>query len=126
MVIWFIHPRGTTLTFKTTLTSNKHTNARDPLTSPTARYEKAEDLFARLEKVRDHHQSYVVLGTVDIEALVGEALHEVADWEYVARRSFACEHIAPFIYLIVMGTCCMHFYLRGSGSVVRGLNMLFI
>jgi hypothetical protein len=82
----FIHPRVATLTFKTTLTFNKHTNTRDPLTSPTARYEKAEDLFARLEKVRDHHQSYVVLGTVDIEALVGEALHEVADWEYVARR----------------------------------------
>ena len=120
----FIHPRVTTLTFKTTLMSNKHTNARDPMTSPTARYEKAEDLFARLEKVRDHHQSYVVLGTVDIEALVGEALHEVADWEYVARRSFA-EHIAPFIYLIE-GTCCMHFYLRGSGSGVRGLNMLSI
>lgn len=48
-------------------------------------YEKAEALFGRLQKVRDHHQPYVVLGMVDLEGLVAEALHDVGDWEHNFR-----------------------------------------
>lgn len=48
-------------------------------------YEKAEALFGRLQKVRDHHQPYVVLGMVDLEGLVADSLSEVSDWEHNFR-----------------------------------------
>ncbi|XP_076138461.1 cytoplasmic dynein 2 heavy chain 1 [Alosa pseudoharengus] len=42
---------------------------------------KAEDLFSRLIQVQDKFRDWVVLGQVDMEALVVKHLHNVQDWE---------------------------------------------
>ncbi|XP_062329494.1 dynein cytoplasmic 2 heavy chain 1 [Osmerus eperlanus] len=52
-------------------------NARGFLTI----FGKAEELFAGLLAVQDKFKEWVVLGQVDIEALVEKHLHSVQDWE---------------------------------------------
>ncbi|KAG5269301.1 hypothetical protein AALO_G00200500 [Alosa alosa] len=44
-------------------------------------FDKAEDLFSRLLQVQDKFRDWVVLGQVDMEALVVKHLHNVQDWE---------------------------------------------
>ncbi|KPP72256.1 cytoplasmic dynein 2 heavy chain 1-like [Scleropages formosus] len=44
-------------------------------------FNKAEALFSRLAGVQDKFKDWVVLGQVDIEALVDRNLHTVQDWE---------------------------------------------
>ncbi|XP_038617598.1 cytoplasmic dynein 2 heavy chain 1 [Tachyglossus aculeatus] len=44
-------------------------------------FSKAEDLFRRLASVADQHKEWVVIGQVDMEALVEKHLSTVQDWE---------------------------------------------
>ncbi|XP_035389840.1 cytoplasmic dynein 2 heavy chain 1 isoform X3 [Electrophorus electricus] len=44
-------------------------------------YSKAEQLFGRLLRVQDTFREWVVLGQLDMEALVERHLHSVQDWE---------------------------------------------
>ncbi|CAJ0940085.1 unnamed protein product [Ranitomeya imitator] len=44
-------------------------------------FSKAEDLFRRLSAVMDRFQEWVVLGQVDVDALIEKNLHDVFDWE---------------------------------------------
>ncbi|EDO38992.1 predicted protein [Nematostella vectensis] len=44
-------------------------------------YSKAEDLFRRLVAVQEMFKDWVVLGSIDLDALVDKHLHDVADWE---------------------------------------------
>lgn len=44
-------------------------------------YQKTEVLFTNLAKVTDMFKDWVVLGTVNLEEFVEEALFDVADWE---------------------------------------------
>ncbi|XP_064157010.1 dynein cytoplasmic 2 heavy chain 1 isoform X2 [Anguilla rostrata] len=44
-------------------------------------FSKAEDLFSRLLLVQDKFKEWVVLGQVDLEALVERHVHTVQDWE---------------------------------------------
>ena len=44
-------------------------------------YRKAEDLFRRLEDVKEQFKYWVVLGYFDIEKLAEENLKSVGDWE---------------------------------------------
>ncbi|XP_028817493.1 cytoplasmic dynein 2 heavy chain 1 isoform X3 [Denticeps clupeoides] len=44
-------------------------------------FSKAEDLFSRLLQVQDKFKDWVVIGQVDVEALVVKYLHSVHDWE---------------------------------------------
>ncbi|XP_071990308.1 cytoplasmic dynein 2 heavy chain 1 isoform X1 [Engystomops pustulosus] len=44
-------------------------------------FSKAEDLFRRLSAVMDRFKEWVVLGQVDVDALIEKHLHDVHDWE---------------------------------------------
>ena len=44
-------------------------------------YRKAEDLFRRLDEVKEQFRYWVVLGYTDIDKLAEENLANVADWE---------------------------------------------
>ncbi|KAI1893942.1 hypothetical protein AGOR_G00128840 [Albula goreensis] len=44
-------------------------------------FSKAEDLFGRLMLVQDKFKEWVVMGQVDIDALVDRHVHTVQDWE---------------------------------------------
>ncbi|XP_073414467.1 cytoplasmic dynein 2 heavy chain 1 isoform X2 [Dendrobates tinctorius] len=44
-------------------------------------FSKAEDLFRRLSAVMDRFKEWVVLGQVDVDALIEKNLHDVHDWE---------------------------------------------
>ncbi|KAJ3130163.1 Cytoplasmic dynein 2 heavy chain 1 [Nowakowskiella sp. JEL0407] len=44
-------------------------------------YEKAENLFQNLSKVQDIFKDWVVLGMVDLDSFIEEAMDEVPDWE---------------------------------------------
>ncbi|XP_033632471.1 cytoplasmic dynein 2 heavy chain 1-like isoform X2 [Asterias rubens] len=44
-------------------------------------YRKAEELFQRLAKAQNVFKEWVVLGSVDLDKLIEEHLHTVADWE---------------------------------------------
>eukprot|EP00051_Salpingoeca_urceolata_P021875 m.349048 g.349048 ORF g.349048 m.349048 type:complete len:4259 (-) comp19881_c0_seq4:199-12975(-) len=44
-------------------------------------YRKAEALFSRLSKVVHHFRDWVVLGAVQVDALVESTLEDVSDWE---------------------------------------------
>ncbi|XP_043547742.1 cytoplasmic dynein 2 heavy chain 1 isoform X2 [Chiloscyllium plagiosum] len=44
-------------------------------------FRKAEDLFKRLAAALEKFQEWIVLGQVDVEALIEEHLHTVNDWE---------------------------------------------
>ena len=47
----------------------------------TTVYKKAEDLFSRLSDVQDQFKDWVVLGMVNLEALIERHLLTVLDWE---------------------------------------------
>jgi dynein heavy chain 2 len=44
-------------------------------------YAKAEELFSRLSKILDDFKDWVILGMVDIDAMVDEHLQSTGDWE---------------------------------------------
>eukprot|EP01135_Chromosphaera_perkinsii_P005308 Nk52_evm1s338 gene=Nk52_evmTU1s338 len=44
-------------------------------------YRKAEQLFKRLKKVKNHFKDWVLLGTVDLEYLVSQHLDSILGWE---------------------------------------------
>ncbi|XP_075054902.1 cytoplasmic dynein 2 heavy chain 1 [Mixophyes fleayi] len=44
-------------------------------------FSKAEDLFRRLSAVMDRFKEWVVIGQIDVDALIEKYLHDVNDWE---------------------------------------------
>ena len=48
-------------------------------------FSQAEKLFRRLAEVADKYEKWVALGSVDVHAVVEEALHDVEDWEHNFR-----------------------------------------
>ncbi|KAG8452968.1 hypothetical protein GDO86_004684 [Hymenochirus boettgeri] len=44
-------------------------------------FSKAEDLFQKLSSTMDRYKEWVVIGQVDVDALMNKHLHDVHDWE---------------------------------------------